>query len=682
MSPATTHLLGLLVVSWIYLTLVRFVDINEREPVWSLGLAFVLGCVAAALLSLLVNPVTRVLVPWVGAAAEEIAKGVAYVACLLIFTAVARIRGWFELSDLVDGIVYGIAIGLGFSAGNTFLRDLAFGAGVIVEPLGQSIINSALVGLGHGLFGGITGLGVGVAVEAHGKVRRLLFPLLGLAGAIGLNWLFRILAHGNGLDSQATLFRAWLAVLIPLIGLLIIGLVGLSRERSTIARHLSAEVSSGLVTTEDLALLRSFWSRQTQYMRFLAAGKFHEALTAAGRHNRQVQLALAKARVEGEPDGPHVSSLNRQIDALRRAVRHTSPLILILLLIVPLSGALAIVLPPQDTMPSAGVIRVLGIAVPSIDAYWKKQIMFYTTPTVGPYSTSSSVCPFQKNNAVFCRPDGNIYYDPAFLNGMYDSIGDFAPVVVMAHEWGHKVQSLRGAMQNSAGQWTIVRELQADCYAGEWVRDVERGNGTNLEKGDLGEALEALNQGRDPRGNPWYDPQAHGTGGQRVDAFQAGREGVSCTSDSLWTEVHLDPAASQQTAAPATGSLIAETARRKGRFTLVDIRPITNMVTPNRTEVVRAIYRAPDGSEVLVDRGAFVSPGAAANELVADSTFYGNKAYKVSNQGPVKDGETVIGRWVALLGEKQVVLITNRQTFSLMSGPEGITWEFATATVP
>ncbi len=679
MPVSVTHLVVLLVISWIYLTLVRFVDLNEREPVWSLALAFVLGCVAAGLVALLINPVTLVLSPWTGAAAEEISKGLAYGACLLIFAAIARIKGWFELSDLVDGIVYGIAIGLGFSAGDAFLHDLAFAAYPFGDTvrLGPAIVNGALVGLSHGLFGGVTGLGVGLAVEAHGKVRRLVLPLLGLAAAIGLNGLFRLLAHGNALDGHATVYRAWIAVVLPLAGLVAVGLLGLSRERRTIARQLAPEIESGLVTGDDLALLRSFWVRQTQYMRLLAAGKIHQCLVAAGRHNRQVQLALAKARIEGEPDGAHVASLSRQIEALRRAVRHTAPVILIVLLLVPLTGALA--LRRQGTLPSAGVVRVLGIAVPSIDGYWRRQIVAYSTPNVAPYSTSSSVCPFQKNNAMFCHPDGNIYYDPAFLNELYDSIGDFAPVVVLAHEWGHKVQSLRGAMQNAAGQWTIVRELQADCYAGEWVRNVESGNGTNLEKGDLGEALEVLNQGRDPRGNPWYDPHAHGTGGQRVDAFQAGREGVACTSDSLWVEVHLDPAASQQTTVPASGSLIAETAKRKGRFTLVNIRPITNLVTPNRTEVVLAIYRAADGSEVQVARGAFTSPEGAGADLVADSTTYLGRGYHVTGQGQVKDGDAVIGRWVSLLGEKQIVMITNRQTYSFMIGPEGILWEFATA---
>ena len=251
MSSPSVHLLVLLAVSWIYLTLVRFIDVNEREPVWSLGLAFLLGSGAAGLVSLLVDPVTRVLTPWVGAAAEEIAKGLAYGACLLVFAGIARIRGWFELSDLVDGIVYGIAIGLGFSAGKAFLGDMSFGA-YSVEPfkIGAAIVNGALVGLGHGLFGGVTGLGVGLAVEAQGKIRRVVYPVVGVAGAIGLNGLFRILAHGNALDARETVYRAWLAVAIPLVGLIVVGIVGLGRERRTIERQLAPELDSGLVTAD------------------------------------------------------------------------------------------------------------------------------------------------------------------------------------------------------------------------------------------------------------------------------------------------------------------------------------------------------------------------------------------------------------------------------------------------
>ena len=188
-----------------------------------------------------------------------------------------------------------------------------------------------------------------------------------------------------------------------------------------------------------------------------------------------------------------------------------------------------------------------------------------------------------------------------------------------------------------------------------------------------------LNQGRDPRGNPWSDPHAHGTGGQRVDAFQSGLEGVACTSDSLWVAVHLDPAASQQSSAPAGGSLLADTPKRKGRFTLVNIEAKTNLLTPSRTELIVAIYRAADGSQVQMVRAAYVSTLAALVDWQADSTNYVGRGYRVADQGPAKDGEVTVGKWLSMMGEKQIVLLSNRQTYSFIIGPEGIVWEFATA---
>lgn len=37
------------VVAAIYLAVVRFMDVNEKEPLWSVGLLFVLGAISAAI---------------------------------------------------------------------------------------------------------------------------------------------------------------------------------------------------------------------------------------------------------------------------------------------------------------------------------------------------------------------------------------------------------------------------------------------------------------------------------------------------------------------------------------------------------------------------------------------------------------------------------------------------------
>ena len=48
------------VVAAIYLAIVRFMDLNEKEPIWALGLMLVLGIIAAMIVDLLVRDVLLV----------------------------------------------------------------------------------------------------------------------------------------------------------------------------------------------------------------------------------------------------------------------------------------------------------------------------------------------------------------------------------------------------------------------------------------------------------------------------------------------------------------------------------------------------------------------------------------------------------------------------------------------
>jgi hypothetical protein len=70
----------------------------------------------------------------------------------------------------------------------------------------------------------------------------------------------------------------------------------------------------------------------------------------------------------------------------------------------------------------------------------------------------------------------------------------------------------------------ITAELQADCYAGAALMDVVRNGQLQLEAGDPGEVINVLYQGGDPAGVPWLAPTAHGTAGQRINAFALGNE--------------------------------------------------------------------------------------------------------------------------------------------------------------
>lgn len=129
-------------------------------------------------------------------------------------------------------------------------------------------------------------------------------------------------------------------------------------------------------------------------------------------------------------------------------------------------------------------------------------------------------------NAVFCSGSNYIAWDEAnLLMPYFARVGDFAIAYVLAHEWGHSIQAQVGA-QAQAG---IFFELQADCYAGAWGADA--GVRGMLEPGDVEEGLAAARSVGDLPGVPWFDPQAHGTPDQRIEAFSVGfrRGPFACT---------------------------------------------------------------------------------------------------------------------------------------------------------
>ena len=120
-------------------------------------------------------------------------------------------------------------------------------------------------------------------------------------------------------------------------------------------------------------------------------------------------------------------------------------------------------------------------------------------------------------NAFYCPAGDFMAWDETGLMiPYYVSAGDFAAAFVLAHEFGHAMQQ-RLPRQEPLG---VLRELQADCFAGAWARNVQ--DQGLLEAGDLDEATIAVFQARDVPGTPFTDPQAHGTGFERTRAFTDG----------------------------------------------------------------------------------------------------------------------------------------------------------------
>jgi predicted metalloprotease len=124
--------------------------------------------------------------------------------------------------------------------------------------------------------------------------------------------------------------------------------------------------------------------------------------------------------------------------------------------------------------------------------------------------------------AVYCVGRNFLAYDDVhFMPRMAQTFGAFGPVFTLAHEWGHAIQE-RARIVDVPG---VYVELQADCFAGGFVRHVaEAGDALELEPGDLEASLGAMLAVRDAPGQSPDDPSAHGSAFDRVSAFQDGFE--------------------------------------------------------------------------------------------------------------------------------------------------------------
>ncbi|MFN8075632.1 MAG: neutral zinc metallopeptidase [Kineosporiaceae bacterium] len=177
--------------------------------------------------------------------------------------------------------------------------------------------------------------------------------------------------------------------------------------------------------------------------------------------------------------------------------------------------------------------RTLQATFATLQEFWTSAVPAlggrYSDPEGGyrPYRSGQGQAPGPRcggaaapaGNAFYCSDGDFIAWDETGLVvPYYVGAGDFAASFVLAHEFGHAMQ-VRLPRQEATG---VLRELQADCFAGAWARDVAQKG--LLEAGDLDEATLAVFAARDVPGTAWTDPRAHGSGFERTRAFGDGYE--------------------------------------------------------------------------------------------------------------------------------------------------------------
>ncbi|MDQ4090320.1 MAG: neutral zinc metallopeptidase [Actinomycetota bacterium] len=185
--------------------------------------------------------------------------------------------------------------------------------------------------------------------------------------------------------------------------------------------------------------------------------------------------------------------------------------------------------------------RIVGV-VNSVQEFWQqrmpnyqpaKTVFFSGGTNTGCGSATSAVGPF------YCPTDQKIYIDLGFYEDLRNRFGarggPFAEAYVIAHEYGHHVENLRGVLARARSRETgpqspgVRVELQADCMAGMWARGaVQTGYIEELTEADIRDGLDAAAAIGDDRiqeqaqGQVSPESWTHGSSEQRQKWFLTG----------------------------------------------------------------------------------------------------------------------------------------------------------------
>lgn len=166
----------------------------------------------------------------------------------------------------------------------------------------------------------------------------------------------------------------------------------------------------------------------------------------------------------------------------------------------------------------------IEVVAADIDMYWRLAFSAegaqYISPTLVMMDSGSySACGYLNSTngpGMYCSADQTIYISLDWFDLVDSSIGDFAWITVLAHEWGHHVQFISGYPRVASATY----ELQADCLSGAYALDADaRGL---LHDGDIVEAVAMSASSGDPVWLAQDQAGAHGTSDNRISAFMRG----------------------------------------------------------------------------------------------------------------------------------------------------------------
>ncbi|UCC88779.1 MAG: PrsW family intramembrane metalloprotease [Anaerolineales bacterium] len=308
-------LLASLLPALFYVGAIYWADRYEKEPRRLLAAAFFWGAIPALLVAIVVRLFFRLPVDLLGPEAveavrvglaaplvEETLKGVAVLYIAL--------RYRLEFDNVLDGIIYGALVGLGFATtGNTLSYVGAFLLRGF-SGLGSTIfIEGVLYGLNHAFYSALFGAGLGYARLARSRWQRWSIPLAAFVLAVASHALHNLVIRSAVGLNLLTVALTWVGVLL----MVVLMCWSLRRQQRCLVIELVGEVPDEvyrtLITWE--GRMRARW--QAFRTEGLRGWRRREHV-----HQQCAELAFKKMQHQRRPDEP---GLLEEVVRLRKQVR-------------------------------------------------------------------------------------------------------------------------------------------------------------------------------------------------------------------------------------------------------------------------------------------------------------------------------------------------------------------------
>ena len=230
-----------------FLWIVWMMDRYDREPIGLLFKNFLWGAIGAIFFGIVFSVVFSSALGtnnfgdaiFIAPIVEEIAKGV-----FLLYTATRR-----EFDNITDGVVYGMAIGLGFGMTENFMYFL--GASNVSEWVLLVVMRTIFSAVMHAMATGTFGAFVGFT-KFHIRILRWPLRSVGLFLAMGMHffWNYSVSVNDPGAAYIGSLF-----IFLSFLVIIIVFQLSLLSESRLIQKELSEEITSGLMPATHLQYL-------------------------------------------------------------------------------------------------------------------------------------------------------------------------------------------------------------------------------------------------------------------------------------------------------------------------------------------------------------------------------------------------------------------------------------------